>query len=200
MNAPAVLPYRQPDSLTRRGRSGLPRRLFSTDEVETLIEADVLDDMKRLELLDGELVSKVGTGPRHWRWQNELMRILARGLPDDLMPGSDATVRLDAFNMPDADVAIVPRAAMEGRLRAEDMLLLIEISDSSLRKDLGFKAKLYARTGVRHYWVLDAKKRRAHVHSEPGPEGYGRVEMVEADGALTLPFEPALVIPLTDLG
>ncbi len=85
-------------------------------------------------------------------------------------------------------------------MRGPDLLLAIEISDSTLAKDLGPKARLYARHGVRHYWVLDAEARRALIHTEPGPEGYGRIEEVGSNGILTLPFEPALEIRLEDLG
>ncbi len=77
---------------------------------------------------------------------------------------------------------------------------MIEISDSTLAKDLGPKARLYARHGVACYWVLDADARRALIHTEPGSDGFGRIEEVGRKAVLTLPFEPALSLRLEDLG
>jgi Uma2 family endonuclease len=182
----------------RSGRNGLPRRLFTAAEFEAMVAADVLDDMKRLELLEGELVPKVGTGPKHARWHTNLLRILARGLPDELAVAAAYTTWLD--DMPDPDIAIVQASVLDRRATAGDLLLAVEISDTSLRKDLRVKAPLYARAGVPHYWVLDARKRQAHVHSDPGPGGYASIQVIGGDGALTLPFEPGTVIRLGDLG
>ena len=79
-------------------------------------------------------------------------------------------------------------------------MLVIEVSDSSLGRDLRRKAELYARFGVRHYWVLDAERRRAFVHVLQPDGTYGAPEEHGPDTVLITPFEPAVEIPLARLG
>ena len=77
---------------------------------------------------------------------------------------------------------------------------MLEVADASLGRDLRSKAKLYAQFGVRHYWVLDAERRRAFVHRLQGDGTYGAPEEHGPEAVLRTPFEPVVEVPLERLG
>jgi Uma2 family endonuclease len=181
--------------LLTRAAEGWDRRAFSVMEIFAMERAGILDDEIGYELWEGEIVPMSPKKNRHEIWKRELNRRLQRGLPDALAVAVQPSLYLSDVTFLEPDILI-----HETRLAPEDVRGAIEIADSSIARDLGPKARLYARHGVRIYWVLDAQGRRALVHADPGPEGYGRVEELGADAILTLPFEPALEIRLADLG
>lgn len=90
---------------------------------------------------------------------------------------SGGAIKLGDFSQPQPDLMLLKRRAdfySGKRPEAPDVLLLIEVSDSSLAFDLGVKLNLYARYGVSEYWVVDVEVRRVVSHREPTPKGYAR--------------------------
>jgi Uma2 family endonuclease len=104
------------------------------------------------------------------------------------------------------DIAIVSRAIYAAdrktfaRPRPEDVLLLIEIAASSLAYDRGVKARLYARHGIREFWVIDADKRVTWVHTGPSGETWSSIVERGPQDALTTPAVPGFAICLADIG
>jgi Uma2 family endonuclease len=99
-------------------------------------------------------------------------------------------VRLDRYSEPQPDLALLrPRPdfyASRQPLPA-DVLLLIEVADSTLAKDRSVKAKLYARAGIAAYWVVDVAARAVWVHSGPSPAGYQAIRRLGDDEELPVP-------------
>ena len=162
--------------------------------------AGILDDEVGYELWEGEIVPMSPKKNRHEIWKRELNRRLQRGLPDHLIAVVEPSLYLSDVTFLEPDILIHKAQLSPEDVRGPEVLLAIEVSDSTLAKDLGPKARLYARHGVRVYWVLDAQGRRALVHTEPGVDGYAHVLELGAEAVLRLPFEPALEIRLADLG
>jgi len=166
--------------------------------------AGILHDEVGYELWEGEIVPMSPKKNRHEIWKRKVDRWLQRGLPDTLAVAVEPSLYLSDLTFLEPDILIHDARILPEDVRGPDVLLAIEISDSSILRDLGPKARLYARHGLRVYWVLDAEGRRAVVHTEPGPDGYGRIQDFGqdfgAEAILTLPFEPALKIRLADLG
>ena len=98
------------------------------------------------------------------------------------------------------DLLLFPRGIKVTALKAPDVLLLIEVADSSLGIDLGVKARIYAGLGVREYWVVDAKSLVTHVHREPGAAGYGTARQAAPSEALVPALMPQLALRIADLG
>ena len=190
MNAPLV---------TRAGE-GWDRRGFTVAEIWTIQEAGLFDEESPFELWEGELVVMDAKNNRHEIWKRRINRWLQRGLPDHIDAAIEPSIYLSDITFLEPDILIHAGSILPEDVRGPDVLLAIEISDTALAKDLNPKARLYAKHGVRHYWVLDAENRRAFVHTDPGPEGYGARIELDRDGVLTLPFEPALTIRLEELG
>jgi Uma2 family endonuclease len=151
---------------------GLPRRRFTVAEVEAMVAAGVMEEDERVELIGGELVPMSPKGNHHEVLKAALLQRWYRAAPDgfDLVP--ETTFRLSEDTYLEPDVVIYPRATGIPGLRADNLLLVVEIADSSLRYDVGRKAALYASFGVHELWVIDAVRLTTGVFREPSADGY----------------------------
>ena len=117
----------------------------------------------------------------HDNIQNALNLALARAAPDGLYVGNASTIQLAKNILLEPDLAIIARSVYKAEPRsfaqpqAKDVLLLIEIAVSSLAYDRKVKARLYARHGIREFWVIDANERVTWVHTGPAGEGWSSI-------------------------
>ena len=185
---------------TSRAAEGLDRISWTVADILGLQVAGVLDEDARFELWEGEIVPMSPKHNRHELWHRTLLRLLGRALPDSLAVSGDFSVYFTDRTFLMSDVIVVPDHILPQDIRGPDLLLMVEIASTSLRHDLRFKAELYARFGVRHYWVLDAERRRAFVHRLQADGTYGQPEEHGPEAVLVTPFEPAVEVPLARLG
>ena len=111
-------------------------------------------------------------GNQHEVVKRALVDHWIRARPEDCRLTSETTFRLSESTYLDPDVVIYPRAIGLTGITGPNVLLVVEIADSSLRYDMGRKAALYANFGVRELWVIDAVRLTARVFRDPAPEGY----------------------------
>jgi Uma2 family endonuclease len=144
----------------------------------------------RYELIDGEILSKMGQKPAHAYVIRALLTWLT-GLFGAEYTQIQATIDLSdtspEYDEPEPDAAITAEPYThfaERHPRPEDLLLLIEVSDTTLRFDLNAKANLYALACIREYWTIDIIGRRLIVHRQPSPEGYQEIMVYNADEAV----------------
>jgi Uma2 family endonuclease len=157
-----------------------PRKRWTRAEC-SLLESSGIWEQQKLELIQGELISKMGQNPPHVILLSRIMQWLVETLgwgrvyqdaPIDVAPEDDPTNEPE----PDAYVRKKPTSGVPtGNPQPRDLDLVVEVSDSSLRFDLTVKAQLYARAGIVEYWVLDVSGRRLIVHREPTLTGYNSV-------------------------
>jgi len=154
------------------GNETIPRKRFTRGEVERLAEVGIFEG-QRYELIDGDLIDKMGQKPLHATGIQLLMVALLR-----LFDGIQIRVQLpievsDADrerSVPEPDFAILGAYKSEyadRHPRGDELLLVIEVSDTTLSLDLKRKASLYAAAGVPEYWVLDVVRRSLIVHKHP---------------------------------
>lgn len=151
---------------------GLSRRRFTVAEVEAMVAAGVMEEDERIELIGGELVPMSPKGFEHEVLKTALLDRWYR-LPvreADLVAAT--TFRLSEDTYLEPDVVIYPRTTGIRGLSASNVLLVVEIADSSLRYDIGRKAALYAGFGIRELWVIDAVRLTTRVFREPAADGY----------------------------
>ena len=151
---------------------GLPRRRFTVAEVEAMVAAGVMEEDERVELIGGELVPMSPKGNHHEVVKTALLARWYRATPDDVLLTPETTFRLSEDTYLEPDVVIYPRASGLRGLTGANVLLVVEIANSSLRYDIGRKAALYASFGIRELWVIDAVRLTTRVFREPGPDGY----------------------------
>ncbi len=151
---------------------GLPRRRFTVAEVEAMVAAGVMEEDERVELIGGELVPMSPKGLAHEVVKTALLRRWYRVAPDHLDLTPETTFRLSEDTYLEPDVVVYPRTTGLEGLTGANVLLVVEIADSSLRYDMGRKAALYASFGIRELWVVDAVHLTARVFREPADDGY----------------------------
>jgi Uma2 family endonuclease len=151
---------------------GLPRRRFTVAEVEAMVAAGVMEEDERVELIGGELVPMSPKGLEHEVLKAALADRWYR-LPECKVDLAIATTfRLGEDTYLEPDVVVYPRASGIRGLSANNVLLVVEIADSSLRYDTGRKAALYASFGIRELWVIDAVRLTTRIFHEPAADGY----------------------------
>ena len=146
---------------------GLPRRRFTVAEVEAMVAAGVMDEDERVELIGGELVPMSPKGNHHEVVKIALLRCWYRVAPPDIELAPETTFRLSEDTYLEPDVVVYPSALEPKDLKGPNVLLVVEIADSSRRYDMGRKADLYASFGVRALWVIDALRLTARIFREP---------------------------------
>jgi Uma2 family endonuclease len=173
-------------------------RPLRREEYEQLVELGAFDD-EQVELLYGRIVEMPPQGPAHdgtiERLSERLMRALA--LPER------AAVRvqlsfLGPSSVPIPDLAVVPRD--DHRAKHPDRAhLIVEVSRTTLRKDRGVKARLYAECGVPEYWVMNVRDGLVEVHTEPAGDHYARVQPYRRGDRIRLVDFPDVEIAVDDL-
>jgi Uma2 family endonuclease len=167
------------------------RRPLPVEAYYRLVDLGFLDG--RFEILDGEVIDKMGQTPPHAVTLSILMDALSvlfgrgrvRVQAPIAIPGSDGV-----YNEPEPDI-VVTRDQTSSYLQAhpgpEGILLVVEVSDTTLRTDIILKARLYARAGIVEYWVLDLASRQLHVHHKPQNNEYSAITtLVENETVATL--------------
>jgi Uma2 family endonuclease len=155
------------------------RKRFTVDEYYRMAEAGILGPTDRVELIEGEIVEMSPIGDRHAMAVNRATMVFARSLGDKVVVSVQNAVRIDRHNEPQPDVVLIrPREGFYGvrHPRPEDVVLLIEISDTSVQYDRNVKLPIYARSGIREVWIVDLNKDAIHVHREPTTGVYALVE------------------------
>jgi len=151
---------------------GLPRRRFTVAEVEAMVAAGVMEEDERVELIGGELVPMSPKGNQHEVVKSALIDLWIRSRPDDCRVTQETTFRLSEDTYLEPDVVIYLRTTGLRALTGTNVLLVVEIADSSLRYETGRKAALYASFGIRELWVIDAVRLTTRVFREPAADGY----------------------------
>lgn len=152
---------------------------FSVKDYYRMVEAGVLREDDRMELVEGEIVDMVPIGSRHAACVARLTRLLVSGLGERAVVWVQNPVRLDDLSEPQPDLAVLgPRddfyaGAHPGPAEA---LVVIEVAETTLGWDRRVKVPLYARSGVAEVWVVDLVSEAVEVFRRPGPDGYAEVQ------------------------
>ena len=126
----------------------IARRRFSVEDFLRMDATGIFDEDDRVELIEGEIVEMHPIGWRHARCVALLTSLLSRGLRDDLLLGVQGPIQMGLRGLPQPDFAVVHRDAYDGsHPQPEQTLLVIEVSETSLRYDRHVKLPLYARYG-----------------------------------------------------
>ena len=180
--------------------NGAPRR-FNVDEYYALAEAGILHPEERVELLAGEIFTMAGIGGRHAfcvRWLN---RVLTLAVSDTTILDAQNPVLLDSGSAPQPDLMVLRwRDDRYPELpRPEDVLLVIEVSDTTAGFDRRHKVPLYAAAGIPEMWMFDINSQWVEVYDQPLAGGYARMRVVGIDGVLTPGLLPDVAIPVAEV-
>jgi Uma2 family endonuclease len=149
-------------------------RRITVDEYERIIAAGALEDPGRVELIDGYMVDKMGKNAEHSYATKESLKALNNRLPVGWTWRQEQPVRIPDFDEPEPDVAIIRGSDADYRHRiptADDVALLVEVSETTLSQDRGKKRTAYARAGIPVYWIVNLVDRQVEVYTRPVKAG-----------------------------
>lgn len=189
-----------PMPATTQAADGMLRRAWTIAEIEAMQRAGIIGEDERFELIGGEVVPMQAKGGRHEMVKIELNRHFQRVVPDDLSIGQETTLRLDDKSFLEPDFCVFPRSVYPEDMRGYDVVLAVEVSDTSLSYDRGRKIGVYAAYGIPEVWVIDANSLVTHVHRHLGAEGYKTIFEAGPDEEVAAMRAPAVAMCLTRLG
>jgi Uma2 family endonuclease len=167
-----------------------PRRLrFSVDEYYKMIELGMLKDYEKSEIIEGELIQKMPIGDKHTSTVNWLNRILGQNISDDILIQVQNPVRLSDYDELQPDLSLADLTKFDGRRKpkADEVLLVIEVSDATLRYDRNTKLSLYAEAEIPEGWIVNLPNDIIEIHQKPSNGIYQltkifkRGEMIESE-------------------
>ena len=167
----------------------LPRRRFTIAEYYRMGEAGIFGPEDRVELIEGEIIRMTPIGNRHAACVARLNRRFSRLVGDRALLWPQNHVHLLPDTVPQPDIALLRPRADDYALEAAqpgDILLLVEVADTSYRYDRHVKLLLYARAGVSEVWIVDLTHDVVEIYRRPGPRGYASAQRV-ARGATVAP-------------
>jgi Uma2 family endonuclease len=189
-----------------RAADGWPRRAFTVEDVSSMMEAGIVGEDERFELIEGDIVMMSPKHVAHDRIKNALNMALVRAAPDGVFVGIEATLQLARDILVEPDITVLASSVYNAdpksfaQPRPEDVLLLIEISSSSLHYDRRIKARLYARHGIREFWVVDASSGITSIHTGPSGDGWASIHERAPTELLATTALPNFSIRLADIG
>jgi hypothetical protein len=142
---------------------------FTVDEYHRLIELGFLTENDRLELLDGYLIDKMPHNPPHDGTVTRIQRRLTRLLPDELLIRVQCAITTKESE-PEPDLVVVggPEDAWDERYPGpQDILLLVEVADSTLDLDRELKLPAYAQARIALYWIVNIVERQIEEYTNP---------------------------------
>lgn len=147
-----------------------PRRLrFTVDEYYKMIELGMLKDYEKAEIIEGELIQKMPIGDRHAAVVNTLNRFFSRNLDDYVLVSVQNPVRLSDYDEPEPDLALADLRKFDGKRhpRPDEIILLVEVSDSTVKYDRDKKLPLYAEVEIPEVWIVNLPNEIVEVHTQP---------------------------------
>jgi Uma2 family endonuclease len=180
----------------------LNRHRLTVDDYYRMAEAGVLAPPLRVELIRGEIVDMAPMGARHGGVVQYLTRLLVMAAGDSASVAVQRPLRLGDQSEPEPDLMVLkPRqdAYRKGHPVASDVLLLVEVSDTSARYDREIKLPLYAEHGVAEVWIVDLAAGLLRMHRRPHGNEYAEIMAVSAPGRTGLPGLPGVEVDLSGL-
>lgn len=176
------------------------RRRFTRAEYQRMGEVGILGEDDRVELIRGEIVEMSPIGHRHSAFIGNLTQLLVTRLAGRALVWVQNPIALTDDTEPQPDLSVLRHRTVPYKEREaypEDVLLLIEVADSSLAYDRSTKLRLYAEARIPEYWIVDCSAETVDVHRDPGPAGYQDVR--RASATLTLQALPDVELTLGDI-
>ncbi len=169
--------------------TSVPRRhRFTVEEYHRVADQGLARGGAKVELIDGAIIDMTPQGPWHVECVRLLSETLIRGVRSGERVYVQSTLHLSQWSAPEPDI-VVTRGGSEPweSPPTGDILLVIEVADTTVDYDLGTKVPLYGRAGVPEVWVVDREGRQVHVFRQSGAEpGYGSAAILRPPDRLSV--------------
>lgn len=167
-------------------------RLWTVEEYHRMAEAGIFDEDERVELLEGKIIYKDKIGKDHSCAVGRINYLLHNLLENRALISIKNPIQLDNYSEPEPDIAVVKIDSLDyadHHPTPDEVFLVIEVADTTFKKDCETKGKAYAAAGILDYWVLDVINRQLHVFREASDNGYkSEVRLKENESISSLNF------------
>ena len=165
--------------MSQTATEGPRRHRLTVEDYYRMGEAGILAPDARVELIDGEIIDMAPPGSRHAGTVNQLTVLLQRGAGQGAIVQVQNPISLDRYSEPQPDLALLlPRADYykSALAKPNEVILVVEVADTTLRYDRDRKTGLYARNGIAEVWLVDVRGERLTRYRDPAQGSYGRVD------------------------
>jgi len=175
------------------------KHLITVDEYEAMGASGIFPPDRRLELIEGEIIEMAPIGPAHAWTVTRLTNLLVQRAGERGFVWAQNPVRLGDVTTVQPDVCLIdPGTPTHRHPLPYEILLAVEVADTTLQWDRSVKIPLYARAGVVEIWVIDVNERTVEVCRGPGESGYSEISTFGVDDEITLSGLDGVVIRVAD--
>lgn len=178
-----------------------PRHRWTVAEYHRMAEVGLLHEDSRVELIDGEIIEMAPIGSSHGGNVNRFIRLFSKVVGDKAIIAAQNPVVLSGYAEPQPDLAILRWRGddyEQSNPHPEDVLLLIEVADSTLKYDRDVKVPLYANHGIPEVWLLDLQRKQLEIYRDPAHGQYQQRDC-RRTGQIAPILCPDAVIDLAEL-
>jgi Uma2 family endonuclease len=177
-------------------------RPFSVGEFHRMAEVGILKEDDRVELINGEIIPMTPIGPQHAACVNWLARLLIQRVPADIVVYVQNPLQLANDIELYPDLALLRPHSNRYRDRSpcpEDMLLVIEVADTSLERDRSNKVPLYAEAGIPEAWLIDLGRQEVHIYRDPSGNEYRDLSTNLGRASISPVLLPNLILTVEEI-
>ncbi len=178
------------------------RRAFNTADYYRMAEAGILSDDDRVELIEGEVIQMSPIGSRHAGCVTRLNSFISGRMGSSVIVSVQNPVHLDEYSEPQPDVSVLkPREDFYSNSHPtpDDVLIIVEVADSSVVYDRAVKVPLYARAGIAEFWLVDLVRNVVEIHSAPEQGSYSEMREFRRGERLSSGQMPGLVLSVEEI-
>jgi Uma2 family endonuclease len=180
----------------------LKYRLWTVEEFLRLAQEGRFGPDERVELIEGEISPMTPIGDNHAGFTNKANKVFSKFLDDKAIVSVQNPIQISNYSRPQPDIAILKYREdcyVGISPKAEDVLLLLEISDSTLRMDRRVKLPLYAKAGIPEYWILNLEDNVLEVYRYPQAGKYVETILLKASDTIALLAFPEIQVSVSQL-
>ena len=189
-------------TISKTAGNGVKPRLITVAEYDRMIEAGIYTENDRIELLNGEIIELMPKGAKHTSANSRIVRLFLRLLDNKAIVRSQDPIWLDEISEPEPDIVLAKwneTDYAERHPKPEEILLVMEISDTTLVYDREDKARAYSRNGIQQYLLLNLQNQTLEDYRQPSADGYGSKQTFHKGESFSLAVFPEIEIKVDDL-
>ncbi len=166
------------------------KRLITVDEYYRMAKAGILTENDRVELINGEIIQMAPIGSKHAAAVNRFSNLLKELLARKVIVSVQNPIKINELNEPEPDITILRNRDdfyEDDHPTADDVLIVIEISDTTIAYDREIKLPVYAKAGIPEFWLVNLHRQELEVHNSPSLDVYKKREIIKHGDKVKLP-------------
>lgn len=182
--------------------NGVKPRLITVSEYDRMIEAGIYTENDHIELINGEIIEIMPKGTKHTSANSKILRFFIKLFDEKVIVRGQDPIRLDNVSQPEPDIVLAKwdeKEYSENHPTPAEILLIMEISDTTLAYDREAKAQAYSRNGIQQYLLLNLQNETLEDYREPNADGYGAKRTYRSGDVFNLVAFPEIEIKFDDL-